>query len=424
MQRVRTASRVPSPAPRPTPPSRPEAPALAPPVLLQRALRGGPLRPAEVIALQRAVGNRAVGRLLSGTDGGAVQRVIHNGKSVRAAAFEKIRSSGIYKKAALVPGGQDLVVAMHASDTAFGIPDVVEALKQDPLPSIGDLEAAKGAAKKKNKPNAIAKSRHKAKSNKMRNLGVGRTIPIKSKTWKGSKPRRIEQQNLARGGRLTLLSKLLVKKTADRNPLLKSLLEHVKKAEDDKLKRHQAEIQSRTVVTNVQDQVVAGPSDYLAHTHVTLRNTDGRSSYASFVRPDPGQKHGAFHPLHNPGDTSLRVLNGVELLRNDGSFALSLLLKSAALQQGTITIKEAVNPSKYGTAELSEVSGKSRDEFSNAISANTDLIFQERVVSKDPFAQQVEMLLEKEDKGEDTSSTMDVVETEFEKLVKQLTGTK
>jgi hypothetical protein len=393
---------------------------------LQRAALGLALRPADVVALQRSVGNRAVGRLLARPDGGAVQRVVHNGQTERAREFTRIRLSGVYQGAAGIPGGQALVEQMHTSTRHFSIPDVEAALATHPLPTIADLELAKdnAAAAVRPKPNAAAKRRHKAKSREMRNLGVGRRIPINSKTWKGSKPRIVRKRHLARGARLTALSETLVEKLAKKNPVLKALIKHVQEAETGGHKRLQDLVQDRTVVTNVDGKSPTDRNDYLANTHVTLRDTDGRSSYAAFVRPDPGQGHGALHPLLNPSDPSLQVLNGVEVLRNDGRFALSLVMKSAALAEGSITIKEAVNPRKYGTAEISEVSGQDRGELESAVDANTDLIYEQRIGAHDALAMDVETLMDEEDNGLDTSATLGRVETEFEKRIKALTGVK
>jgi hypothetical protein len=410
--------------------STPAHPAAAPrasaphPILVQRAVRGQPLLPAEVMALQRTLGNRAVGGLLSGPRTASLQRVIYNGKTTRAQPFSSIKGSGLYRNRS--GAVQALVLALHESEHDYFKPEVLEIIGRPVLPTLKSLEdeKAKQANEAKAKPNAAAKGRQKAKSREMRGIGKGRRIKFNSKKWTRANPRVITEKHLVRGARLTGLSVTLVEKLAKKNSVLKAILAHAKAAERGALDRHQSLVEARTVTTNLNGRTVSGLNEYLASTHVTLRGTDNRSSYGAFARPDAGQAQGVLHPLLNPGDVSQRVLNGVEVLRNDGRFALSMVLKSAALQDDAITIKQAVNPRKYGTHEISEVSGQSRDEYEAAVDANTDFLYEERVESEDPLAEMLATLMEEEDDGEDTTATMQQVEAEFAARIREIVGGK
>ena len=399
-------------------------PAPHPAPLLQRAARGLPLHPAEVVALQRTLGNGAVGRLLSIRPAGSLQRVIHNGKSARAQPFSNIKGSALYRDQSSAV--QALVLGLHASDYSFSKPEVLEIIGTAPLPTLKELEDGKAEEEKakKPKPNAAAKKRQKTRSREMRGIGKGKRIPFHSKKWRRANPRVITAEQLARGARLTELSKSLVARLAPKHPVLKAILAHAKTAQSGGLDRHESKVADRTVTTNLNGRAVAEVNDYLASTHVTLRQTNGRSSYGAFARPDPDQGLGAIHPLLHPQDVSQQVLNGVEVLRNDGRFALSMVLKAAALEADAISIKEAVNPRKYGTHEISEVSGQSRGDYETAVDANTDFIYEERVDSKDSFAEMLVELMEQEDAGQDTTAAMEGVEAEFAKRITAVVGGK
>jgi hypothetical protein len=376
------------------------------PTLLALAGRGGrgngPAQAAAVQRMQALSGNRATRR--------AIQRVIHNGRTTRAEPFDRIRSSGIYRKAPTRPA-KDLIVAMHDSTVDFSLADVETALGTNPLPSITDVENAKRSivTAAKRKRNVKGKEKQTRKSKVVKGWDGKSKLKVNFKSQVGTlRTRKFEAREVTRGKRLikfgqTALTNVLSSKNANTMQAVMKYINHIRTG---KLTHHSDRIGGVHLSTDTQNLKTqpTGAPGYLAMTHVTLSSTDQRSQYGAFVRPDADQGKGAFHPLQTAEtEASHALLNAVEAVRNDGQFIISMLLKQQAIKSGKMTIKHAVNPTKFGTFEIKEVSGQERDEFAQVIPANTAFAL-DYIIQKggSPLADALNKVLEEQDNGRDT----------------------
>ena len=100
-----------------------------------------------------------------------------------------------------------------------------------------------------------------------------------------------------------------------------------------------------------------------------------------------------------------------------------MLLKHQAFASNRMTIKNAVNPTKFGTFEIKGVSGAARGDFSDVVSANTSFALE--VIKGNggtPLANALNMILDKQEKGEDTTALEAAAVTAIEQSLVSLTG--
>jgi len=126
--------------------------------------------------------------------------------------------------------------------------------------------------------------------------------------------------------------------------------------------------------------------DVLSLTHVSLKGTSGKSSYAGMVE-------NKLYPTSSSGNLSFQYLYALEALRNS-QFLPSLILKDEHI--GTaFTFKEGIDPELYGVHELKGAAGKERDKLEDQRYSATSMLL-DKVSDKDDVK---EKMLEEDPSG-------------------------
>lgn len=113
--------------------------------------------------------------------------------------------------------------------------------------------------------------------------------------------------------------------------------------------------------------------DVLSLTHVSLKGTGGKSSYAGMVE-------NKVYPTSSSGNLSFQYLYALEALRNP-QFLPSLILKDEHIGK-TFTFEEGIDPELYGVHELKGAAGKERDELEDQRYSATSMLL-DKVSDKD-----------------------------------------
>lgn len=112
-----------------------------------------------------------------------------------------------------------------------------------------------------------------------------------------------------------------------------------------------------------KQQSITNEQDIFAVVKVILKETQ-KHSYAGMVEND---KYPGTDSLYNNGTVYLQAL---EALRNP-KFIASLIAKPGLIGDDMISMRDTIDPEKYGTYELIGVAGKGRNEFEITIKYNT-----------------------------------------------------
>ncbi|MDO8344015.1 MAG: hypothetical protein Q7T48_12495 [Cellvibrio sp.] len=105
--------------------------------------------------------------------------------------------------------------------------------------------------------------------------------------------------------------------------------------------------------------------DVLSLTHVSLKGTGGKSSYAGMVENN-------VYPTSSSGNPSFQYLYALEALRNP-QFLPSLILKDEHIGK-TFTFEEGIDPELFGVHELKGAAGKERDKLEDQRYSATSML--------------------------------------------------
>jgi hypothetical protein len=350
-----------------------------------------------------------------------IRRVVVKGLTARSKPYARIKASTLYQEA-WSADQKALIVDLHASKLPFTEAEVRAYLNRAPLPTIAEVEkqqAATTATKKtKLKRNVTGKGKQKRKSGIVKGWPATGKLRIAFKSSVGGRgERKVRPEHARRGKRLIGLGEqALANLLASPQPnAMQQVMAHIGHMQANNLTQSARQIGGVHVSTDTS-RMNAQPTDvqgYLAMTHAKLTGTNNRSDYGAFVRPDATQSTGIVHPLEDPAtNASFAVLNAIEAVRNNGQFIVSMLLKREAMGAGYITARQAVNPTKFGTQEIKEVSGQQRGDFTKIVRANTDYALDFIIDSGGaPLANVLDELMDEQDDGNDTTDLeLEVVE--------------